>query len=81
MVNKTANFTWGFFPEDNLIRLGILKAIWDVPVKNKNDENNNDVAFLAKLFRLSFYRKMEWTKWSQLRSGVSNTMSNKSYIF
>ena len=48
-----------FFPEDNLIRFEILKAIWDVPGKNNNDKNNTDTAFLTTLFRSSFYRKME----------------------
>ena len=39
-----------FFPEDNLIRFEILKAIWDLPGNNNDDENNNDATFLAKLF-------------------------------
>ena len=56
-------------------------AIWDVPGKNNNNENNIDPTFLAKLFRSSLYQKMEWTKWLQLGMGVSNTMSNKSYAF
>ena len=54
-------------------------AIRDVPGKNNNDESNNNATFLTNLFCSSFYQKMEWTKWLQL--GVSNTMSNKSYIF
>ena len=58
-----------------------MGAIWDVPGKNNNDENNTDASFLANLFRASFYQKMGWTKWLQLGKGVSNTMSNKSYIF
>ena len=69
-----------FFPEGNLIRFEILKVIWNKLGKNNNDENNNDATFLAKLFRSSFCRKMEWTKWLQLRRGVSNTVFNKSYI-
>ena len=44
-----------FFPEDNLIRFEILKAIWNVPSKNNNDENNKDAPFLAKLFHSSRY--------------------------
>ena len=28
-------------------------AIWDVPGKNNNDENDNDATFLANLFRSS----------------------------
>ena len=70
-----------FFPEDNLIRFEILKAIWDLPGNNNDDENNNDATFLAKLFCSSFYQKMEWTKWIQLGRGVSYTMANKSHIF
>ena len=58
----------------------MLKAIRDVPGKNNDDENNNDATFLAKLFCSSFYQKMEWTRWLQLGRGVSNTVSNKSYI-
>ena len=38
-----------------IIRFEILKAIWDVPGKNNNDEYN---AFLAKFLRSSFYRKI-----------------------
>ena len=34
-------------------------AIWDVPGKYSNDENNNDATFLANLFRATFYQKME----------------------
>ena len=56
-------------------------AICDVPGKNNNDENNNNATFLANLFRSSFYQKMEWTKCLQPGRGVSNTVSNKSYIF
>ena len=52
-----------------------------MPGKNNNDKNNNDATFLAKLFRSSFYPKMKWTKLLQLGRGVSNTISNKSYIF
>ena len=48
-----------FFPEGNLIRFEILKAIWDEPAKNNNDKNNTDAPFLARLFRSSCYRKME----------------------
>ena len=80
LVNRTANFSWDFFPEHNLIRIEILKAIWDRPGKNNDDENNNDAIFLAKLFRSLFYQKMEWTKWLQLGRGASNTMSNNSYV-
>ena len=69
LVNKSANFTWHFFPEDNLIRFEILKAIWGVPGKNNSDKNDTDTAFLAKLFRSSLYQKMEWTKWLQLGRG------------
>ena len=69
-----------FFPEDNLIRFEILKVIWYVPGKNNNNENNNYTTFLNKFFCLSFYWKMGWTRWLQLGRGVSNTMSNKSYI-
>ena len=56
-------------------------AIWDVPGKINNDQNNNHVTFLANLFRSSYYQKMEWTKLLQFGIGVTNTMSNKSCIF
>ena len=48
-----------FFPEDNLIRFEMC-AIWDVPGKNSNDENNIDATFLANLF-LHLYIK----KWNE----------------
>ena len=99
-----------FFSEHNLIRFEIFKAIWDIPSKNNNHENNNYASFLAKFFpvvtgrkfnvldvfwtsyvrsiyvlstgfRSLFFGKMEWTRWLQLGSGVSNTISNKSHIF
>ena len=49
--------------------------------KNNNDESNIDVTFQANLFRSSFYQKMEWKEWLQQGRCVSNTVSNKSYIF
>ena len=55
-------------------------AIWDVPGK-KTDENDIDATFLANLFRSMFYQKLERMKWLQLARCVSNTMSNKFYIF
>ena len=36
-----------------------MGAIWDVPGKNNNDENNTDASFLANLFRASFYQKWD----------------------
>ena len=63
LVHKTLNITcdcfFFFFFFDNLIRFEIFKATWDVPVKNNNDENNNDATLLAKFFCLSLYGKME----------------------
>ena len=52
LINKTTSFTWDFFPEDNFIRSEISKAIWDVPCKNKGDENNNAESFQPSSFFL-----------------------------
>ena len=41
-----------------IIRFEILKAIWDVPGKNNNDEYNADTTFPAKLLHSSFYPKI-----------------------
>ena len=57
LVNKTTNLRKIFFP-DNLIRFEMC-AIWGLPGKNNNYENNIDATFLGNLFRSSFYQKME----------------------
>ena len=65
--------------EDNLIRFGT--ATWDVPGKNNNDENNNDALSWPSPSVYRYIKNWNVRDDHNRGRGVSNTMSDKSYIF
>ena len=59
-----------------MVRFEILKAIWDVPVKNNNDENNSHATFLAKALSFIVQSKNGMNEMDRCSKDAANDQFN-----